>query len=47
MCIENTVTSHRIGLDEMLIDIRKLRQYTAGHEMSEKDFSRVKSKGRP
>jgi plasmid stability protein len=47
MCIENTVSSHRIDLDEMLIDIRNLRQLTAGHVISDEDFNRAKREGRP
>jgi antitoxin FitA len=47
MCIENAISSHRIDLDEMLIDIRKLRQFTAGHEISDKDLNRVKRVGCP
>jgi antitoxin FitA len=47
MCIENAISSHRINLDEMLIDIRKLRQLTAGHVIRDEDFNIAKREGRP
>jgi antitoxin FitA len=47
MCIENSISSHRLDLDEMLIDIRKLRQLTAGHVINDEDFNRAKREGRP
>jgi antitoxin FitA len=47
MCIESSISSHRIDLDEMLIDIRKLRQLTVGNVISDEDFNRAKREGRP
>ena len=46
MCIENTVVSRRIDLDEMLENARKLRQLTAGHLISGKGFNKAKADGR-
>ncbi|MBN1906872.1 MAG: Arc family DNA-binding protein [Deltaproteobacteria bacterium] len=47
MCIENAILSHRVDLDKMLIDIRKMRQLTAGNVISDEDFNRAKREGRP
>ena len=46
-CIENTVMSRRINLDEMLENARKLRQLTAGHLISDEKFNQAKAEGRP
>jgi hypothetical protein len=46
MCIENNVTSRRINLDEVLENARQLRQLTAGHLISDKEFNKTKTEGR-
>jgi plasmid stability protein len=43
MCIENTVASRRINLDEMLENARQLRQLTAGHLISDEEFNQAKA----
>lgn len=47
MCIENSITSQRINLDEMLENVRQIRKLTSGHMISEEDFNQAKSVGRP
>ncbi len=46
MCIENTVISRRINLDEVLENARQLRQLTDGHLISDEEFSQAKAEGR-
>ena len=46
MCIENTVISRRINLDEVLEDARHLRQLTAGHLICDEEFNQAKAEGR-
>ncbi len=46
MCIENNVVSRRIDLEEVLENARQLRQLTAGHLISDKEFNRAKAEGR-
>lgn len=46
MCIENTIASHRINLEEMLHDIRQLRKLTSGYIISDKAFNQAKTEGR-
>ena len=46
VCIENAVASRRIKLDEALENARRLRQLTAGHLISDEEFSRAKAEGR-
>jgi transposase-like protein/plasmid stability protein len=46
MCIENTVISRRINLDEVLENARQLRQLTAGHLISDEEFNQAKAEGR-
>lgn len=46
MCIENSVMSRRINSDEVLEDARQLRQLTAGHVISDKEFNKAKTEGR-
>ncbi len=46
MCIENTVASRRINLDEMLENARQLRHLTAGHLISDEEFNQAKAEGR-
>ena len=46
MCIENTVISRRINLDEMLENARQLRQLTAGHLINDEEFNKAKTEGR-
>jgi antitoxin FitA len=47
MCIENTVISRRINLDEVLENARQLRQLTAGHPITDEEFHQAKTEGRP
>lgn len=47
VCIENTVTSRRIDVGEMLENARRLRRLTAGHPIGDEDFNRAKAEGRP
>jgi len=46
MCIENTVMSRRINLDEVLENARQFRQLTAGHLISSEEFNKAKTEGR-
>ena len=46
MCIENTVISRRINLDEVLGNARQLRRLTAGHPISDEEFNQAKAEGR-
>jgi len=46
MCIENTVASRRINIDEVLENARQLRQLTAGHLIGDEEFNKVKAEGR-
>ena len=46
MCIENNVISRRINPDEVLENARQLRQLTAGHLISDKEFNKAKTEGR-
>jgi len=46
MCIENTVISHRINLEEELENARRLRRLTAGHPIGDEEFNQAKSEGR-
>ncbi len=46
MCIEKTITSHRINLEEMLDDARRIRKLTSGYKISDEDFRRAKTEGR-
>ena len=46
MCIENTVLSRRINLDEVFENARHLRQFTAGHLISNEEFNKAKTEGR-
>jgi plasmid stability protein len=46
MCIENTVASRRINLDDVLENARQLRQLTAGHLISDEEFNQAKAEGR-
>ena len=47
MCIENTVLSRRINLDEVLENARQLRQLTSGKLISDDEFNKAKTEGRP
>ncbi len=47
MCIENTVTSRRINLDEVLENARQLRKLTSGKLISDNEFNKAKTEGRP
>jgi len=47
MCIENSITSQRINLNEMLENVRQLRQLTSGYKISDEAFNQAKSDGRP
>jgi plasmid stability protein len=46
MCIEDTVISRRINLDEVLENARQLRQLTAGHPITYEKFNQAKAEGR-
>ena len=46
MCIENTVISRRINLDEVLENALQLRKFTAGHLISDEEFNQAKAEGR-
>ena len=46
MCIENSITSQRINIDEMLDNVRQLRQLTSGHKISDEAFNKAKAEGR-
>jgi hypothetical protein len=46
MCIENTFISRQIDLDELLENARQLRQLTAGHPITDEEFSQAKAEGR-
>jgi len=46
MCIEDTVISRRINLDEALENARQLRQLTAGHPITYEKFNQAKAEGR-
>ena len=46
MCIENSITSQRINLDEMLDNVRQIRQLTSGHMISDEAFNQAKAEGR-
>jgi len=47
MCIENSVISRPINLNEVLENARQLRQLTAGHMIDDKEFNQAKVEGRP
>jgi len=46
MCIENTVISRRLNLDEVLENARQLRKLTARHLISDEKFNKAKTEGR-
>jgi len=46
MCIENTVLSRRINLDEVLENALHLRRFTAGHLIRDEEFNKAKTEGR-
>jgi plasmid stability protein len=46
MCIENSIASQKINLDEMLDNVRQLRQLTSGHMISDEAFNKAKAEGR-
>jgi plasmid stability protein len=46
MCIENTVISRQINLDDVLENARQLRRLTAEHPISDEEFSQIKAEGR-
>jgi plasmid stability protein len=46
MCIENTVISRRLNLDEVLENARQVRKLTAGHLISDEEFNKAKTEGR-
>jgi plasmid stability protein len=47
VCIENTVGSRKIDPARMIEKARMLRELTAGHPVSVKEFNRAKAEGRP
>ena len=46
MCIENTVISRRLNLEEVLENARQIRKFTAGYRISEEEFNKAKTEGR-
>jgi plasmid stability protein len=46
MCIENTVISRPINLNEVLENARQLRKFTAGHMINNEKFNQAKAEGR-
>ena len=46
MCIENSIASQKINLDEMLDNVRQLRQLTSGHMISDEAFNQAKAEDR-
>lgn len=46
MCIEKAVAIRRVAIDEVLENARRLRQLTAGHKISDAEFSQAKAEGR-
>ena len=46
MCIENTILTHQINLDEVLENARQLGKLTVGHLIGDEEFNRTKSEGR-
>jgi antitoxin FitA len=46
MCIENTVISRRINIDEVIENARQLRQLTSGYLISDEGFNQAKAEGR-
>lgn len=46
MCIENTVISRPLNLDEVLENARQVRKLTAGHLISDEGFNKAKTEGR-
>jgi plasmid stability protein len=47
MCIENTMISRPINVNEVLENARQLRQLTAGHMINDEEFNQAKADGRP
>jgi plasmid stability protein len=47
MCIENTIISRPMNLNEMLENARQLRQLTAGYMINDEEFNQAKAEGRP
>lgn len=46
MCIENAVVSHRVNINEVVENARKLRQLTAAYPISDAEFKQAKEEGR-
>jgi len=46
VCIENVVASRRINLDETIETVRRLRQLTSKHPISDGKFNQAKAEGR-
>ena len=46
MCIENTVISRPLNLDEVLENARQVRKLTAGHLIGDEEFNKAKKEGR-
>ena len=45
-CIERAVRSQEINPDLLLANARKLREKTAGHPITDREFARAKAAGR-
>ncbi len=46
VCIEQSVTSHKVNPEKVLESARLLRQLTASHPISDEEFNRAKAEGR-
>ena len=46
MCIENTVISRPLNLDEVLENARQVRKLTAVHLIRDEEFNQAKAEGR-
>jgi hypothetical protein len=46
MCIEKTVISRPLNLDDLLENARQFRKLTAGHLISDEEFNKAKTEGR-
>lgn len=47
VCIERAVRSSQISPEELLARARELREKTAGYPITDDEFTRAKSAGRP
>ncbi len=47
VCIEQAVRSSKVDVEEVLAEARRLREKTAGYEITDEELTRAKSAGRP